>query len=152
MRSPGISCFHRCTAEVAMLVLLTVRPAVAQPLSSDPEGESPSAVAVPSETGPMLDGMVLADPAWAATVRHTINTSYRELGRLDEAETELTEAPRIRRGLFGDRYAEVADSPHGLRLLAWINDDHARPSDACRWRSPFDAICSETDTRQWQRA
>ena len=59
-------------AAVSILVMLTVRQVVVQsPSPADTAAAFPSAVAVHSETAPFLDGVVLADPAWARAVPAT---------------------------------------------------------------------------------
>ena len=76
---------------VAIGITLAVRPASAQPPSGAESAAAtfPATVAVASESAPLLDGMVLGDPAWADVVPAT---GFRQT-RPDEGEpaSERTE-------------------------------------------------------------
>ncbi|MDP6580885.1 MAG: DUF5916 domain-containing protein, partial [Vicinamibacterales bacterium] len=57
---------------VAVWGLVAVRPTLAQPAAgAEPAAPSPVTAAVASQTAPLLDGVVLGDPAWAEAVPAT---------------------------------------------------------------------------------
>jgi serine/threonine-protein kinase len=57
------------------------------------------------------------DPENEASLRNTIGNTYRNLGRLDEAEEQLERALEIRQQIFHDGHPEVASSLNSIALL-----------------------------------
>jgi tetratricopeptide (TPR) repeat protein len=73
-------------------------------------------------------GSTLADrPDVEAAIRNTIGNSYRALGALDAAATQLDRALNLRRGLFGEGHTETAES---LNSLAWLRRAQGRRDEA----------------------
>jgi len=62
--------------------------------------------------------LALADqPEIEASVRGIIGSAYRNIGRIDEAETQLQASLKSRREQFGDRHPEVAKGISGVGLV-----------------------------------
>jgi tetratricopeptide (TPR) repeat protein len=69
--------------------------------------------------------LALADqPDFEASVRTIIGNAYRNVGRLQEAETQLLAAMEIRRGLHGDEHLQVTKSLSSLGLLRLAQGRH----------------------------
>ncbi|NNF57960.1 MAG: tetratricopeptide repeat protein [Rhodothermaceae bacterium] len=61
-----------------------------------------------------------------AAVRHTLGTTYRALGRVDEAEVQLERALALRQRRYGAGHVETAASLDALGLLALDRAAHDR--------------------------
>ena len=72
---------------------------------------------------PRIDSSFRDQPEIQAGVQHTIGRTYTDLGLLAEAEPLLRQSLATRQRLFGPDHRDVAESLHGLGVLAFEKGD-----------------------------
>ncbi len=72
---------------------------------------------------PRIAATFAAQPDVEAAVRHTIGRTLARLGRFDEAEAQIRRSLQLRRRLYGDRHAEIAESLNSLGEVRYDRGD-----------------------------
>lgn len=67
-----------------------------------------------------------------AAIKRTIGNTYRDLGRLDDAEVLLVSALEMRKDLFGGLHPDVAESVHDLAHLKDVRGDYVQAAELYR--------------------
>lgn len=75
--------------------------------------------------GERIDHLFDGQPDLESAVRHSIGMTLVSVGEYEAAEAHLLTSLALRRELFGDRHAEVAQSRYGLGVLHFQRGDFA---------------------------
>ena len=100
--------------------------------SADPERRKGRDVTVRSildTASESLNGKFKNEPLVESSIRDTIGTTYRQLGRIKAAEPHLECALQIRLEYLGAEHLDTLDS---VDILAWLRIDQARYKEAAQ--------------------
>jgi len=112
---------HAAGQALAVSLFLQEVLAAADPI--DGMGRGVSVLEAVEDAVPRIGTSFAGQPEIEAVIRHTIGQTFARLGRFDEADEQLRQALTLRRRLFGDDHAEIADTLNALGEVRYDRGD-----------------------------